>query len=251
MKKLFDPGSSDPTEVSRSRLERFIECPRCFYFDLRKGIKRPSMPGFTLNMAVDALLKKEFDVCRNDGNPHPLMRAYGLKAVPFQHPEMDVWRNNFKGVRYLHEPTNFIVYGAIDDVWQGDDGKLIVVDYKATSTTKVISLDDKYRQSYKRQMEIYQWLMRRRGFEVSDTGYFVYANGSKDREAFDGRLEFRVELIPYQGDDSWVEGTIKAAHDCLMAEESPKSGAECEYCQHHRKLSEAEKEEQQSKKTLL
>ena len=36
----------------------------------------------------------------------------------------------------------------------------------------------------KRQMEIYQWLLRKNGFKVSDTGYFVYANGITDARSF-------------------------------------------------------------------
>ena len=240
MKKTFDSKSKEPFLISRSRLEKFLECPRCFYLEMKRGIKRPSMPGFTLNMAVDALMKKEFDLYRSDRSSHPLMKAYGIKAIPFQHPEMDNWRNNFKGVRYHHQPTNFIIYGAVDDIWQDEEGNLIVVDYKATSTNEVISLDDRYRQSYKRQVEIYQWLLRQNGFPVSDLAYFVYANGLKDKEAFDGQLEFKVEVIPYRGDDGWVEDAIESAHRCLVSETIPQSDPECEYCQYHQKLSQVD-----------
>lgn len=240
MKKTFDSKSKEPFLISRSRLEKFLECPRCFYLEMKRGIKRPSMPGFTLNMAVDALMKKEFDFYRSDRSSHPLMKAYGIKAIPFQHPEMDNWRNNFKGVRYHHQPTNFIIYGAVDDIWQDEEGNLIVVDYKATSTNEVISLDDRYRQSYKRQVEIYQWLLRQNGFPVSDLCYFVYANGLKDKEAFDGQLEFKVEVIPYRGDDGWVEDAIESAHRCLVSETIPQSDPECEYCQYHQKLSQVD-----------
>jgi len=64
---------------------------------------------------------------------HPLMKAYGLKAVPFAHEMIDEWRENFKGVQYLHKPSNFIVTGAVDDLWQDENGEIIVVDYKSTS----------------------------------------------------------------------------------------------------------------------
>lgn len=240
MKNLFDTNSSTPFKISRSRLEKFIECPRCFYLEIKRGISRPSTPGFSLNMAVDTLLKKEFDIFRNKNSAHPLMEAYGVKAIPLNHPDMDEWRNNFKGISFHHKPTNFIIYGAVDDIWQDEKGDFLVVDYKATSTTKDISLDDPYRQSYKRQMEIYQWILRQKGFSVSNLGYFVYANGEKDKEAFDGRLEFKVELIPYEGNDSWVEKIIGQVHDCLTKENIPISGKDCEYCKYHRQLSEVE-----------
>ena len=130
------------------------------------------MPAFALNLAVDALLKREFDQYRRKREPHPLMVRFGIHAIPFAHPDLDTWRENFKGVEYFHTPTNFLVCGAPDDVWIGEDQKLIVVDYKATSTVAEISMEDECRMRYKRQIEIYQWLLRKNGFEVSETGYF-------------------------------------------------------------------------------
>ena len=66
-------------------------------------------------------------------------------------------------------------------------------------------------------------------------------NGKTDREAFDGRLEFDVNIIPYTGDDSWVEGTIQKAYDCISADVLPESNPECEFCLYRRVASEAEK----------
>ena len=79
-------------------------------------------------------------------------------------------------------------------------------------------------------MEVYQWLLRQRGFKVSNTGYFVYANAKKDRKAFDAKLEFEVTLIAYTGNDSWIEGTLAKIKKCLDSEEIPKSGNDCDYC---------------------
>jgi hypothetical protein len=229
-RNIYTPGSPEPFRLSRSKIELFLECSRCFYLDRRLGIGRPPGFPFTLNAAVDYLLKKEFDVHRANGSTHPLMKAYGIEAVPFEHEKMDEWRNNFKGVAHLHRPTNLYVHGAVDDIWINPSRELIVVDYKATSTNNEITLDAEYRQSYKRQMEIYQWLLRQNDFKVSDTGYFVYANGEKDKKAFDGKLEFKVKVLPYTGSDKWVEGAIMDAHKCLEGEEIPKSGDKCDYC---------------------
>lgn len=228
--KLFDPQSQEPFKLSRSKIDMFTECPRCFYLDRRLGVSRPSMPGFTLNVAVDHLLKKEFDTHRAAGSAHPLMKQYGIDAVPFNHPDMNVWRENFKGVQFVHEPTRFLITGAVDDVWVAPSGELHVVDYKATSKAEDPNLDGIWQQGYKRQMEVYQWLLRQNGFTVSDTGYFVYVNGKKDREAFDAKLEFDVLLIPYTGDGSWIEKTLAAARETLMKDALPPVGERCEYC---------------------
>ncbi|MBI5254226.1 PD-(D/E)XK nuclease family protein [Candidatus Falkowbacteria bacterium] len=232
-KYLFNPNDEAPFRLSRSKIDLFLECPRCFYLDRRAGISRPPGFPFALNSAVDLLLKKEFDIHRAGQTKHPIMEAYGVDAVPFQHEKINDWRDAMhKGVEYLHEPTNFFVTGGVDDVWVNPAGELIVVDYKATSKEGEVSLDADWQIGYKRQMEVYQWLLRKNGFRVSDTGYFVYVNGKTDREAFDGRLEFDVKLIPYVGNDSWIEKTLIAGRECLDGDEIPAAGPDCDYCQY-------------------
>ena len=155
------------------------------------------------------------------------MKAYGIKAVPFAHKMINEWRENFKGVRYHHKPTNFIISGAVDDLWKDTKGKIIVVDYKATSKDAKVTLDAEWQGGYKRQMEIYQWLLRKNGLKVSDTGYFVYCNGKRDRKAFDAKLEFDIDLLPYTGDASWIEKTLKDIKKCLNGK-MPKSDDDCD-----------------------
>ncbi len=210
-----------------------MECARCFYLDRRLKISRPSMPGFSLNNAVDALLKNEFDLLRKSGESHELMKKYKIDAVPMQHPDLGVWRDDvhrYVGASVLHKPTNLMIQGIIDDVWKDSKGKMLMVDYKATSTTKEISLEDKYKQGYKRQIEIYQWIFRTLGHEVSDIGYFVFANATKNREKFDGKLEFDMTIISHKGDTSWVEPTITKIKACLMDDAVPPASETCEYC---------------------
>jgi len=240
-RNLFDPHSSEPFRLSRSRLEVFLSCPRCFYLDRRLGTDRPPGYPFSLNSAVDTLLKKEFDIHRASGTAHPLMKAYGLDAVPLQHEKMEEWRDSLRrGITYLHPKTNLYFTGGVDDVWVDSKGELIIVDYKATAKDGEVNLDAEWQDGYKRQMEMYQWLFRKNGFPVSDTGYFVYCNGQTDRKAFDGKLEFDVKLLPYTGNDDWVEGTLIAAHDCLTGDEIPASSANCDYCAYRQAAGELE-----------
>lgn len=234
--KLYEKSTEEPYKISRSKIDFFLECPHCFYLDQKLGVKRPSGPPFTLNGAVDALLKKEFDIHRAKNQAHPLMKSYKIDAVPLAHELIDDWRNTFRGIRYLHEPTNLMIYGAIDDIWQLKDGTVAIVDYKATSTTREITLDDEWKESYKRQMEIYQWLFRKNGFTVANTGYFVFCNGLKDKEAFDAKLEFDLSILPYTGSDSWVENTILEIKKTLDSDKVPECSPTCEYCDYVGKM---------------
>lgn len=219
-------------KLSRSKIDLFMECPRCFYLDNKLGVSRPRGPAFTLNIAVDALLKKEFDIHRSKHSPHPLMEKYKVDAVPFDHEDMEKWRENFVGIQYKDENLGLLITGAIDDIWIDGYEKLIVVDYKATAKDgKVESLGDtKWQNQYQRQMEIYQWLLRKKGFEVSDTGYFVYVNGQTDRKAFDGKLEFDVTLIAHTGKTDWIEETLIKIKTALDSNKLPESGNDCEFC---------------------
>jgi len=232
-RNLYNPDSEKSFKISRSKIELFIECPRCFYLDRKLGVGRPPGFPFALNSAVDELLKKEFDLYRKNREKHPLIKQYQVDAVPVEHEKLDQWRNNFIGIQFHHLPTNLLVFGAIDDLWQDSEGNYIIVDYKATSKDEeIVELDKDWQISYKRQMEIYQWLFRANGYDVHDTGYFVYCNGRTDKEAFDAKLEFKVEIIPYKGSDRWVEGTIQDIKTTLDSNKVPEIGENCDFCQY-------------------
>ncbi|MBP8016708.1 PD-(D/E)XK nuclease family protein [Candidatus Gracilibacteria bacterium] len=238
-KNIYNPKDSQPFKLSRSKIDLFIDCPRCFYLDRRLGIGRPPGFPFSLNSAVDHLLKKEFDIYRNNGAKHPLIEKYNIDAKPVSHELLEQWRHNFTGIQYLHSKTNLLIFGAIDDLWQSSNGEYIVVDYKATSKNEEITeLNQDWQDGYKRQMEIYQWLLRKNGLEVSDTGYFVYCNGNTDKDAFDYRLEFDINLISYTGNDNWIENTIIELHKCLNSDIIPDSSKECDYCAYFENLRE-------------
>ena len=230
-RNLFDPESTKPYKISRSGLELFHDCPRCFYFDKRLGLPRPPGFPFNLNSAVDALLKREFDAFRRQRQPHPLMEKAGIDAIPFAHPELEKWRTNFTGVQALHKPTNMLVTGAVDDLWENARGELIVVDYKSTAkAAEITELNEEWHAGYKRQLEIYQWLLRQNGFKVSPTAYWVYANGDAAADQFDQTLRFRMTVIAYDGRDDWVEPHIMAARECLMNDTPPAPATKCPHC---------------------
>lgn len=240
-RNIYDPASTEPFKLSRSKVDLFLSCPRCFYIDRRLGVGRPPGFPFNLNSAVDALLKKEFDIHRVNKTAHPLMKQYGVDAVPYEHEKMEEWRDSLRrGIQYLHEKTNLLITGGVDDVWVRSNGEIIIVDYKATSKSGEVSLDADWQIGYKRQMEIYQWLFRKNGFQVSDTGYFVYCNGDADKEVFDGKLEFDIKVIPYEGDDSWVDQAIVDAHTCLVSGDIPLVSNDCDYCTYISAVNEIE-----------
>ena len=240
-RNLYDKNSSELFRLSRGKIDNFINCPRCFYMDRRLGVGQPPGYPFSLNSAVDKLLKKEFDTHRAKGSKHPLMEHYGIDAIPLAHEKIDEWRDSLRrGITFKIDNENVVITGGVDDVWVSPSGEFIIVDYKATSKEAEVTLDADWQIGYKRQMEIYQWLFRKNGFKVSSTGYFVYCNGNTDKEAFDGKLEFDIKIIPYVGDDSWVEKTVFDAIECLKSDQMPSSGEDCDYCSYRKAVKKYE-----------
>ena len=221
------------TKLSRSKLELLLECPRCFWLYAGRGIARPFGAPYTINNAIDFLLKREFDEHRKNGTAHYLIQREGIDAVPFLHNDIDKWRNTFTGIQYEDEKNDFLVFGAVDDIWVDSKGNLIVVDYKASGAPEKELYD-----SYKRQMEIYQWLLRKNGFKVQNRGYFVYCRVNKDNGFDHGNLSFDIKVQPYDGDDSWVNAKIQEARRVLDGP-VPAPHPDCQYCKYRKTAAQA------------
>ena len=254
----YKPEKEEPYELSRGKIENLLKCEACFWLERAKGVKFPGMPGFLLNTNTDTLLKKDFDAYRGKG-PHPMMVAAGLEHLrPFAHEDIGKWESSLQfgsspnHFNTIHEETNILFGGGLDDVWENiETGELHIVDYKSTAqmskTPKPLDetfiappTDPKqpdYKAGFRRQMEMYQWIARRRGFTVSDIGYFVYVDGQ--HVGIDGMLDqndpatawmrFQTAVIPFVGDDSWVEDAIYRAKEVLQMTECPPHSKGCEH----------------------
>ena len=153
-RNLYNPEGEKPFKLSRSKVDNFVSCKRCFYIDRRLGVGQPPGFPFNINSAVDELLKNEFDEYRELGKPHPYMESVNRNLIPYKHEKLDEWRENFKGVQFHDKETNFILTGAVDDLWFDlDTEEVIVVDYKATSKNYEVCIDAEWQQGYRGQMD--------------------------------------------------------------------------------------------------
>ena len=239
----YDETNTSPYELSRSRIENFVRCPACFYLQQVKGVRFPSMPGFNINEATDVLLKRDFDKYRGKTATHPFLASNGYEnLMPFQHENFDLWTQSLHfgaegRLHFVHSETNLKVGGGLDDVWLNrETGELHIVDYKSTSQkTKgaKISLADPWKDGYKRQMDFYTWIMRRIGFVVSNTGFFLYCDGDRFTEyEFLGstlaKMQFAVHILPYEVNTSWIEPTLREIKACLASLTEPSHSLNCE-----------------------
>ncbi|MEM2121944.1 MAG: hypothetical protein QXU20_04790 [Candidatus Woesearchaeota archaeon] len=68
-----------------------------------------------------------------------------------------------------------------------------------------------------------------------------FANGLKGERIFDGKLEFKLEIIPHEGSDLWVEGVIYKIKETLESNQIPESNLECHYCKYRFLINQYEK----------
>jgi hypothetical protein len=123
-----------------------------------------------------------------------------------------------------------MVGGAPDDIMTVA-GEWFVLDFKGTSSKEEItSLDTEYRLAYKRQVEVYSWLLARNGHPVGPKAFLLFANAITDRQGFDGRLDFDMQLVEVAMDLTWIDAILGQIRTCLMAEEPPAASATCECC---------------------
>jgi len=234
---IYSSNQSETFKISRSKFNDFLTCPRCFYLDRVKGLVSPSMPGWTLNETTDLLLKKEFDVCRENQTPHRVFKRYSLDhVVPYQHEDIDKWRDSLRhGLKIQFKDSNIILHGGVDDIWQDKNTeKIIVVDYKSQANKWPVNteyyLSNVFHQGYKVQMDFYSYLLTEMGFQVSPTAYFYVCNADRNADSFDSKLDFEETLVPYQWDSSWIEEKVTEMIALLNSEELPEINSSCENC---------------------
>ena len=221
---------NNPLKISRSGLKLFLECPRCFWLDLHHKIKRPPGYPFTLSIAVDHLVKKEFDIYREKGELPPLLKNYGIKDAKLYNGEnFSEWRNNFKGVAYDNEELNAKLYGAVDDVLEYDDGSLAVIDYKSSGAKEITIYDD-----YQKQMDVYNYILKQKGYETYPEAFFCFYKVVKEGETgFYNTLKFTEEVRSVKVNAEWVGPTFEAAVELARQDTPPSQSGNVEkHCDH-------------------
>ncbi len=233
----YKPNQTTDFKISRGRFSNFLTCPRCFYLDRVKGLDPPGTPGWTLNETTDLLLKKEFDHCRETQTAHRLFAPNGLgHIVPFNHPEMDNWRDSLHhGLILKYKDTNIILTGGVDDIWQDTNTQqLIIVDYKSQAKNARVDkqdyLEDPYHDGYKIQMDFYAYLLKGMGFNVHPCSYFLVCNAKRDDNGFHKTMNFDEYLVPYNWNSDWIEEKVDEMITLMNQHKIPEPNKCCKNC---------------------
>ena len=257
-------------KLSRSGIDSFIKCKRCFYLIRKRGFIEPGTPQFTMNSTTDKLLKKEFDLCRKDQKSHQILIENKLEHVipyknekeakniygdPIIHSEskkpyekMEAWRTNYHGLQTRFKKTNFILYGSVDDIWlDTKNNSLILADYKSQANEKEVAQetywDGDFKQSYQRQLNFYFYLLKQQNLKeiISNDAYLLVVNARGLENKFDNKLLFESTLIHTKVKDDYLENEIQKMIDVFNSDNVPDSNKLCKNCAYARQRSVIDK----------
>src|SRR3989338_4875756 len=215
-------------KFSPSSLSLLKECPRCFWLHFNKSIKRPDGIFPSLPAGMDRILKEHFDRFMKKGLLPPELKSLSGEVKLFDDENLlSVWRNNFKGIQWTDKTGN-LFRGAVDNLLVKGK-KLIVLDYK----TRGYPLKEDTHEYYQDQMDIYNFLLRKNGYETEDYTYLLFYHPNKVHE--NGNVDFHKDLIKIKVNIKNAEKILKDAVEVLEGE-MPKAGEECGFCKWKEKV---------------
>ena len=210
-----------PIKISRSKIELFLDCPRCFWLEVKKKIKRPEKFTAThLGNKYDPFLKKVFDEYRRQNKKPKELEEFDFELYK-DYQKLEIWRK--KGVEYFHPEHKIIYYGEIDDLLIKENKYLIPFDFKTT-----LSKEFQVYESYKRQLEIYGYLLKKQGEEVLNLGvfYVVRVDINENFEKIEERKIVILENLNYEIYDEVLE-KLKETYFSLQ---EPEPSENCPFC---------------------
>lgn len=209
-------------KLSPSSLSLMNECLRCFWLTQHKVWKRPSGIFPSLPSGMDKILKVHFDRFMEKGELPPEIcengHCEGMKL--FDDKELlKIWQSNFKGVSWTDDEGNNL-HGAVDNILIKNN-KLIVLDYK----TRGYALKEDTVEHYQNQLDIYNFLLRKNGYETEDYAFLLFYVPKEVTET--GEVIFDTELVKMKIDVINAESIFVNAIK-LLNSECPDKG--CEWC---------------------
>jgi len=210
--------------LSPSSISLFMECPRCFWLEKNRGIKRPSSPFPSLPSGMDRVLKEHFDVHRGKNTPPEELEGR-FKGRLFQDTiKLRDWQNNFRGLRYTDPKTGATLMGALDDLFVTESGKHAPLDFK----TRGFPRKEGTHSYYQHQMDIYSFLLEKNGLTPADFAILIFYHPTGVNASHD--VIFDPDPVRVAVDRGRGEKLFLGAVECMQSPEPPEPGKGCQWC---------------------
>lgn len=211
-------------QVSPSGLNLFKDCPRCFWLEKVRNIKRPRGIFPSLPSGMDRVIKSYFDIYRAKGTlPPELLQRNEFRGVSlFENlAQLERWRNWRTGLEYLAGNTR--LFGALDDLLLKGD-LYIPFDYKTKGSPTNEEDATKY---YQTQLDCYALMLEANGLKTVGYGFLLYYSPKVVGE--NGNVSFEIQPIKIETNIQRAKDLFQKAVACVSGS-APKASSNCEYC---------------------
>jgi len=211
-------------QVSPSGLNLFKDCPRCFWLEKVRSIKRPRGIFPSLPSGMDRVIKAYFDTFRAKNilppelQEHPEFKGVSLYEDLVQ---LERWRNWRTGLEHFEDGTR--LFGALDDLLV-KDGLYIPFDYKTKGAPTSEADAVKY---YQTQLDCYALMLEGYGFKPAGHGFLLYYSPKTVGEH--GNVAFEIQPIKIMTETERAKELVRKA-TAIVSGPAPKAFANCEYC---------------------
>jgi len=211
-------------KLSPSALGLFLDCPRCFWLEKNRKLKRPrgifpSLPG-----GMDRVIKTYFDGYRQDGGLPPEVQGKVLGRLFQDLARLNRWRDwKTTDLAYTDAALQVTLSGALDDCLI-DGERYIPLDYK----THGYGAKPESIAFYQHQLDCYCLMLEASGFPTTGLAYLVYYYPLTVGP--NGQVAFAVVPLRVTTDLTRAKDLVARAVTCLRGP-LPAPGAECEHCQ--------------------
>ncbi len=212
-------------KLSPSSINLMLDCPRCFWLQIVKGVKRPSGPFPSLPSGMDKILKEHFDRFMEKGElPPELKEDENVKGCNLfdDREKLKLWRNNRKGLEYVDPETGIMLHGAVDNILVKGK-KLIVLDYK----TRGFPLKEDTHEHYQSQMDLYNFLLRKNNHDTEDYTFLLFYYPKTVTGT--GEVIFDTKLIKMKTSAGEGEKIFRKAI-AIIKGDMPQASEECGFC---------------------
>ena len=211
-------------KISPSSLNLYRECPRCFWFQMNEGIRRPEQPSSTLPMGVDLTLKAYFDHWRQKRELPPLLK--GKLPGELLADQATIVKFRSRSFGWYDKKAEAYFSGILDDAMELPGGFVVPLDNKTKGFPPL-----EPHIAHITQMSAYTLLLRENGFTTRNLAYLVY--WFFNHKSFDlaNPLNFNVTVEEIVTEPDKVLQLFRDAVSLLRGP-LPLPTMECAFCQY-------------------
>lgn len=199
--------------LSASSLNLFLDCPRCFWLDKNRGLKRPRAPFPSIATGLDSVVKKYFDTYRGTGELPPILKEEIKGRL------IDILPKTFW---YNADDINASLQGKLDDCIVDEDGFYIALDHKTRASSPSC-----VHEAFQFQLDVYTLLLKENNLKINNQAILVYyiPQAGILHDGFPFRAEVKkTETNPQRARKVFEEAVSLLRHN------EPSSSSKCQYC---------------------